>query len=150
MDLEVFLSDIFNGLITGDPIVLLIATVAVAVIGYVGYVIYWDSRYRYVLSEEKEDNGVVVDMDYIRSRNTRIGKTSHYTSEKHNVYIMVENADDICLDHERLYQTVRLGDDVKIKYRDVTRVRKDNPRDIVFIEKYIVSITSPKGYEVKV
>jgi hypothetical protein len=149
MDLKVFLSDVFEGLMTGDPVAMLLVIVATVVIGYAGYEIYWHSTYKYVFSEEKESDGVVVDMDYTPSKNTRVGSTAYYTPPKHNVYILAENTDNIHINHERLYQTVRLGDDVKIKYRDVMRVRRDNPRDSVVVDQDIISITF-KGSEVKI
>lgn len=149
MDLKVFLSDVFDGLMTGDPAAVLIVVVAMAVVGYLGYEIYWHLTYKYMFSEEKESDGVVVDMDYTPSKSTHVGSTAYYTSEKHHVYILAENTDNIHLNHERLYQTVRLGDDVKIKYRDVMRVRRDNPRDSVVVDQDIISVTF-KGFEVKI
>jgi hypothetical protein len=149
MELKAFLSDVFEGLMTGDPVAMLLVIVAMAVIGYAGYEIYWHSTYKYLFSEEKECDGVVTDMNYTPSRGTRVGGAAYYTPPKHNVYILAENTDNIHINHERLYQTVRLGDDVKIKYRDVMRVRRDNPRDSVFVKKDIISITF-KGSEVKI
>lgn len=133
---------------------MLIYGVGVIVAAIIGYQIWWHMKYRHERSEVKSDEGVVTDMDYTPPRTTTSynGKTftTSTTPAKHQVYIKFKNMGDKNYNHERLYQTVRLDDDVTAEYVEVWRVEKQNPRNRVFVRYETQTVTSPKGRVVKV
>lgn len=123
------------------------------IVGVVGYQTWWHLKYRKEYSLVKFDKGVVTDMKYTPSRTstTYNGKstTTSTTPAKHYVYIKFSNMGENSYNNVRLYETVRLDDDVTAEYVEVWRVEKTNPNNRTFMRYEVKTITSPKGRTVQ-
>ncbi|MDX1472229.1 MAG: hypothetical protein R3213_12090 [Flavobacteriaceae bacterium] len=119
------------------------------VLAGIGYGAWWAIFIRYAYSEKISVTATVVDMDYTAPK-THIhssGKT-HYTTTtpaKHEVYIVTEKGKRFHFDHERLYETVRMDDEVKITYQEEYKYHKNRPNDKKFNGNRVIDIESPKG-----
>lgn len=123
------------------------------VIGIAGYQIWWHLKYRKEYSEVKNDKGIVTDMKYTPPRTTTTynGKstTTSTTPAKHRVFIKFDKMGERDYNHTRLYETVRLDDDVTAEYVEVWKVEKENPRNRELMRYETKTVTSPKGRTVK-
>jgi len=131
---------------------------AALILGLIVHEIYWHITYRKEYSEEKSEKGTVTDMDYTAPRTSyrpvTIGKTTtisttHYP-EEHDVYITSPLLGDMQFDDEKLYQTVRIDDDIAIYYQEVYQVRRSAPefRELMYLKP--LYIVSPKGRKIYV
>lgn len=130
----------------------IVATVILAT-AFLGYQIHWYMNYKWEYSQTKEDKGVITDMRYTPSRTTTSynGKSTSttYHAEKNVVYIKTEKLGEFSRNSSRLYQRVRIDDEVIIKYQKRFRVRKDNPRDRQFDSNILKELINPKGRVIK-
>jgi len=143
-----------NGNTVERLVLSIISLIALAIVSGVVYFLFRVIFVRKVYSDLKVEKGVVTNMDYTPPRTTTIynGKTTTTTHHpaQHDVYIKSENL-ELSYDHERLYQTVRLDDDVEISYQDKYEYYTwQNKTEATPEGIRTISITSPKGRVVEI
>jgi len=145
--------EIYENALNGDAFAITIVLIIIVNVGALIYFIWWNWTYKYVYSEMMTDKATVTNMYYKPPKSTyhhtKNGGYTTTTPSEHNVYLKGEKTGKWSFDRERLYQAVRLDDEVEIEYREKFRVRRDNPRDRKFSCLVGDVVITPKGRRVK-
>src|SRR5690606_18432182 len=98
---------------------------------YLVYLIGWHIKYKKVKGDIELDKGIVTDMDYIPSKTNAYfnGKsvTTNTTPEKNITYCSFNKIGEREINHSKLYQTVRIDDEINCEYRNIYRVERQVP-----------------------
>lgn len=102
----------------------LCAILGLLLVGFVAYVLFHVTNFlvrliffRFSFGPLSESTGKVTDMEYVPPRTTYNGKTTTTTPEKNHVYFKTDQG-ETSLDSDELYQRVRIGEDIQVKYQE--------------------------------
>ncbi len=122
--------------------------IGLVVVGLVVWGLYWLICFESGYSAVKTCKGEVTDMDYTPSRTVHTGKSTIHHAEKNEVSIK-SPVKETTLDSDELYQRVRIGESVTIKYQEQYLKPRFWEGSWSFSSYRLISVKSERDLEVE-